>query len=187
MRDRLAGGIILVFVGMLAGMMVADYGYGNVCPSRICVDSADVVPISDRGYFMQLHNALSNAGESIHIVSFELKYYEGYPNSSMNVIIQDLIDAKNRGVDVRIVVDEFSEADNAHHILAANGIEVRNDSKSTTTHAKLVVIDGEIVVLGSTNLSYYGLERNNEVDVLIRDREAAGYFEGYFQGLWDAS
>ncbi len=178
--------LIGIIIGVLTGTVLVDYTYGNVCPSRICIDQSEVIPITDRGYFEVLYRELKNAKSSIHIVSFEVKYYENYANSSMNLIVQELIKAKERGVDVKIVVDEFSEKDNAHEILIKNGVEVKNDSKKTTTHSKLIVIDGETVILGSTNLSYYGLEKNHEANVLIRDEKVADYFYRYFLEQWES-
>ena len=183
----LAGVFAGLVLGIVVGVTVLDLSYGNACPSRICVGSADVVPVSDRGYFGELHKALAGAKKSIHIAAFEFKYYPNYGNSSMNVIVNDLIEAKRRGVDVKVVVDEYSDRDNAYDVLAANGVEIKYDSNSTTTHAKLFIVDGEIVILGSTNLSYTSFEKNNEVNVLIRDGRVAGYFESYFRRLWESS
>jgi len=64
------------------------------------------------------------------------------------------------------------------------GIEIKHDSEEVTTHSKLVIIDGKTVILGSTNWSYYGLEKNHEANVLIRSKEIADYFEKYFDELW---
>jgi phosphatidylserine/phosphatidylglycerophosphate/cardiolipin synthase-like enzyme len=47
------------------------------------------------------------------------------------------------------------------------------------------VIDGETVLLGSTNWNYYSLEKNCETDVVfVRLPEVAAPFEAYFQSLW---
>ena len=61
-----------------------------------------------------------------------------------------------------------------------NGVEVIYDSLSKTTHAKLMVVDGQLSLLGSTNWTYYALTNNNETSVLVRSKEVARAFGDYF-------
>jgi len=173
--------------GMIAGVEVYRISLGSACPQATCVDRAKVRPVNDREYYSELHALLSSAKTSIHMVEFELKYYEKFKGSLQNQIVQDLIDAKERGVDVRIVMDEFSNENNAFDVLTARGVGIKLDSENVTTHAKLVIVDGKAVLVGSTNLSYYALEKNNEANVLIEDEASARDFEKYFLGLWNAS
>lgn len=174
-----------IFLGIVLGVEVVHLAGERVCPRTYCIDEASVIPVSDRGYFPAVHEALQKAGKSIHIVAFELKYYTKYPESKENTIVNDLVDAHNRGVDVKIIVDEYSKEDNAFGYLKEHGIAIKNDGREVTTHVKLVIIDGRIVVLGSTNFSYYGLEKNREVDVIILSEKTADYFEGYFREMWE--
>ncbi|MFH0860602.1 MAG: phospholipase D-like domain-containing protein [Candidatus Altiarchaeota archaeon] len=176
--------LIGIMIGVVLGVMVTNTARLNVCPLKNCVNEAEIIPVSDRGYFQQAIEVLEGAQESIHIVTFELKYYPNYPDSSQNRIIEALIDAKKRGVDVRIVVDDYSKENNAFGILEENGVEVRMDPDDVTTHAKLIIVDGETVMIGSTNFSYYGLEKNNEANLIVKSRKAADYYEAYFERLW---
>lgn len=91
--------------------------------------------------------------------------------------MEELLKAHKRGVDVRIVVDEYSRENNAFEYLKSNGVKIKYDGNKTSTHAKLIIVDGKIIVLGSTNLSYYGLEQNNEVDLMVIDEKAADYLK----------
>ena len=175
-----------VLMGLILAFTLTPLLINQACPTPLCVDDARLVPVTDRGYYLAAHKLLSHSRESIHIVSFELKYYDNYPDSKMNQLVRDLIEAHERGVDVKIIVDQYSENNNAFHKLDEAGVPWRFDSNSTTTHAKLIVVDGKIVLLGSTNLSYYGLEKNNEANILIEDEKTAGYYEEYFQKIWSA-
>ncbi len=173
-----------VFIGVILGVEVINLADERVCPQSICVDKDSVVPFSDRGFFPVVHEALSKAKRSIHIVAYELKYYPTFPGSSQNVIIEDLAAAKARGVEVLILVDDGSVNNSAVQYLRQHGVSVKYDGKDVVTHAKLVVIDGETVIVGSTNFTYYGMEKNNEVDLLVVSSRAAAYFEEYFRSLW---
>jgi phosphatidylserine/phosphatidylglycerophosphate/cardiolipin synthase-like enzyme len=46
-------------------------------------------------------------------------------------------------------------------------------------HCKLIIIDGKTVIVGSTNWSYYAIDKNREASVVIRDERIARIFEEY--------
>jgi phosphatidylserine/phosphatidylglycerophosphate/cardiolipin synthase-like enzyme len=71
-------------------------------------------------------------------------------------------------------------------ILSDGGVEVVYDSLSKTTHAKCMVVDGKLTLLGSTNWTYYALTSNNEASVLIRSKEVAKAFTDYFNRVKDS-
>jgi len=186
MDKKLAMGVLIgLILGILAGVETIQYAQARACPQPACLEKTEVIPISDRGYLPEAHKILQNAENSIHMAMFELKYYEKFKNSSVNIIVEDLIQASKRGVEVKIIVDEFSEKDNAYQTLKENNIDIKMDPENTTTHAKLIIVDGKVVILGSTNLSFYGLEKNNEVNVVLISRQAAEYYEKYFWKLWN--
>lgn len=183
--------LFLVFaIGLLLGLIlyasIDHFAQEKTCPSKLCVDEAQVIPVFNREYYPHVRKVLSNANESIHMAVFELKYYRQYPESNENRIIEEIIKAENRGVDVKILVDEYSTKNNAYSYLKSKGVEIKNDSEQVTTHSKLVIVDNKIVMVGSTNFSYYGLDKNNEANVLIKSREIAEKYERYFKSLWNA-
>jgi len=65
-------------------------------------------------------------------------------------------------------------------MLSEGGVEVIFDPLFKTTHAKLMVVDRELTLLGSTNWTYYALTNNNEVCVLIRSKEVVKALGDYF-------
>jgi len=160
-------------------------------------DSPTIVPLPDGDgltvYASFLLDLIPRATSSVHVVLYRMSYYAGYRNSTVNALLDALIGAASRGLDVRVFLDDCSyypesaQANLAAAIyLSAHGIEVRFDSPKKTTHAKLVLIDGESVVLGSTNWNYYSIEKNIEADVaLLHIPPVASVYEAYFEALWD--
>lgn len=71
--------------------------------------------------------------------------------------------------------------------LGSKGIDVKFDSQSVTTHAKIVIIDDRVAFVGSTNWSKSAIEENNEVNVEIKEEEIVKELESYFQDLWSSS
>jgi len=43
-----------------------------------------------------------------------------------------------------------------------------------------MVVDGHLILLGSTNWTYHALTTNNETSILIRSKEVAKAFTDYF-------
>jgi len=97
-----------------------------------------------------------------------------------------LIEAKGRGVDVRVVL----EGDNAYasgsdyQLLKDGGVDVRLDGNPALMHHKFMIVDGELVLTGSYNWSTAAEDRNDENIVIIRDRHVAEAFTQEFNRLW---
>jgi cardiolipin synthase len=122
---------------------------------------------------------------------FEMRYYPRYPKSKENQLIKELIRKAKKGVDVEIIL-EISKNINIRNtrankkvgrLLSRAGVKVYYDNPHRTTHCKLIIVDKRFVVIGSTNWTYHGLEKNNESSVLIDSKEIARYFLKYFEDI----
>jgi phosphatidylserine/phosphatidylglycerophosphate/cardiolipin synthase-like enzyme len=104
-------------------------------------------------------------------------------------LAEALIEARRRGVDVRVVMErrEANVTGSEYPRLLGAGVDVRLDANPGLMHHKFMVIDGEIVVTGSYNWSAAAEERNDENLVVIRDRAVAGAFEREFERIWSQS
>ncbi len=58
------------------------------------------------------------------------------------------------------------------------------DSPRKTTHNKMLIVDGETVLIGSTNWTDSSLGTANEANVIINNQEIAAYLEEFFDKLW---
>lgn len=154
----------------------------------------DVQVITDRQYVEAVRRCLMNAKSSVKMMMFEASYYSTYPNSPSNLLIRELITAKKRGVDVKVILEQREGSERATlsnretgALLARSGVDVVYDPLTVTTHTKLLIIDGEISILGSTNWTYHALDKNHEVAVVIRSPEVADDLQNYFQNVWKTS
>ena len=130
---------------------------------------------------------IQEAKHSIQVMMFEMDYYDRNPNTPSNHLIRELINAQKRGVKVEVLLEVREKEDrttkrnrDTGKILSNGGVEVIYDSLLKTTHAKYVVVDGRLTLLGSTNWTYFALTNNNEASVLIRSKEVAKAFVDYF-------
>jgi len=175
---------VLVFIaGLLLGSLVTY----TLSQKPADIRDNQVALLADRDYFGNVHSLLSQAEDSIHMVMFDVKYYPDYPESLVNSLLSDLEQAAKRGVDVRIITDEYLTEKPVVRILQESGIGIKFDSGEITTHSKLIIIDSKIVIVGSTNWGYHSIEKNHEANVIIRSSSLSRQFEGYFEGIWAES
>lgn len=98
-------------------------------------------------------------------------------------IAKALVDAKARGVDVRVILDKSQNTErySSATFLANAGIPVWIDDKVAIAHNKVMIIDRETVVTGSFNFTRSAQERNAENLLILRDAKLAGLYERNWQ------
>jgi cardiolipin synthase len=148
------------------------------------LEENQILAITDRDYFPAVNEMLGSANSSIHMIVYSLNYYVDYPDTSVNALVEKLGAASRRGVDVKVVADEQATDKPVITLLKEKGINIKFDKKGTTTHAKLIIIDSKIIIIGSTNWSYYAVDKNHEANVAINSEPLARQFEAYFNGVW---
>ncbi len=153
----------------------------------------DVQVVVNTQYFQVAKKMIHEAKHTVQVMMFEMGYYDEYPNTASNRLVKELIETRKRGVKVEVILEVRGGEDrttkrNRHtgRILSDGGVEVVYDSLSQTTHAKFMVVDGELTLLGSTNWTHYALTNNNEASVLIRSKEVAQKLIDYFNRVKDA-
>jgi phosphatidylserine/phosphatidylglycerophosphate/cardiolipin synthase-like enzyme len=156
-------------------------------PHSFCLPAEDVQLVTDGQYVQVARKMIREAKSSIQVMMFEMGYYEKYPNTPSNLLIKELMDAKKRGVKVEVVLEVKEGKDRTTErnrqtgkILSEGKVEVVYDPLFKTTHAKCMVVDGSLILLGSTNWTYYALTNNHEVSVVIRSKEVAKGLVEYF-------
>ena len=122
---------------------------------------------------------INNAKKSIRLSVFVLTY---------NKMIDDLISAKKRGVDIKIVFDATSAKKFASKIelMRKEGIKAKVENFGGKNHEKTISIDDNTLILGSVNFSYSGFWKNDENIVLIKNKELASFYNGYFDKLYNS-
>ena len=134
---------------------------------------------NSRDYLPRALEMMAGATSHIHVVEFEI--YEG---PSVSALLSAMVEAHNRGVDVKLLADE--EVGGTPPVvtdLKSHGVDAKLDSPDTTTHNKLIIAD-DAVLVGSTNWSDSSIDYNNEGDLYVTDTEIVAWYEAYFQALW---
>jgi cardiolipin synthase len=108
-------------------------------------------------------------------------------------LLQALVDAARRGVDVKLLLPSRSDsalvfnAGRAHYqTLLEGGVKIY-ERNGAVLHAKTAVIDGVWSTVGSTNLDWRSFRDNDEINAVILGREFAQQMGVMFNQDLDAS
>jgi len=144
--------------------------------------------ISGAKYFPAAKEAIAKAEKSIDVAMFTIESSLSRQDSKPSQLIGALIEAKKRGVEVEVILDQNVDfvqrrhasdwetkikSTRAYKRLKEAGIKVYYDEPARYTHAKCVIIDKKIVILGSTNWTEASFDNNIETSVLINSEKLA--------------
>ncbi len=125
-----------------------------------------------------IHAVVRNAKQRIWITQAYFSPADG--------LVQDLIDAAQRGVDVRMILPGFSDAPIVMYAARANyedllesGVKIY-ERTDTVLHAKTMTVDGIWSTVGSSNFDYRSFLHNNEANAVIMSPEFAGKMQDLF-------
>ena len=102
-----------------------------------------------------------------------------------------MIQAKKRGVSVRIVLDHSQQYQKSSkevlQVLLNNQMDVKFDHSVKIAHNKVLVIDNLQTITGSYNWSHSAEFNNAENLVFINAQEVTKRYTAYFEGRWSVS
>ena len=129
--------------------------------------------------YLTLISAITNAEKSVHLTN---AYFVPDPQ-----ILQALLDAARRGVDVTLILPALSDSNLVFHAgrsyyteLLAAGVKIY-ERGGGVLHSKTVVIDGVWSCIGSTNLDWRSFLHNDEVNAVILGPEFAQQMQAMFE------
>ncbi len=101
-------------------------------------------------------------------------------------ITNELINAKSRGVDVRIIIDANSTStrNTKHGLLRRSGVLLKTENYAGKLHAKTMIIDDKYLITGSMNFSNSGENKNDENLLIIKNSKIAKAHKNFFLYLW---
>lgn len=106
---------------------------------------------------------------------------------SDNQISDAIIEASNRGINIRIITDNDKQHDQGSDILNLKhaGIPVRTDFTAAHMHHKFAVFDHKIVLSGSYNWTLSARDENYENIIISDSEKLCTEFSEEFEKLWE--
>ena len=113
--------------------------------------------------------AIDNAEREILVGAYGLTTGSG--------IVEALVRAKERGVDVRLIADKTTPCRRASGIgaLTAAGVPIWIDDQPRIAHAKTMVIDGAVTLMGSYNWTTGAAQNSEDLNLVSSPTVAAAY------------
>lgn len=161
--------IIFLIMGILIGSIVTMILISNKENSKV-----ETIFSPEEGD--KILQEIRSANQSIEIEMFVFSSQEAY---------EELIKAKNRGVEIRVILEKRDSGGSNERMvekLKEEGIDARFATyEYKLTHAKIIIIDGKIVIVGSHNLTKPALTENREASIILRDSIIANAFRFEFE------
>lgn len=193
-RSFFLSALFLFLLLQSAGAYAGEERTAHARPvSRMLRETAPVRVLVDRAFSDALLSDLQQAKHSIIIVMYLFKI-SGRRSALPDRIADVLREKHKQGLGITVILNMdrkragYETADSVDQTnlatakrLKDKGIEVDFDSSRVITHAKVIIIDGKIVYIGSHNLTQSALRYNHEVSVRIVSpavaRELTDYME----------
>lgn len=104
-------------------------------------------------------------------------------------IVQSIVNAKKRGLNVRIITDSKESESNSEakelSLLKGAGIPIKINTHIGLMHLKVTIADNSTVTTGSYNYTNAATYENDEVLVVLKDNKTAKDFEKEFNRMWN--
>jgi len=147
----------------------------------IAGSSVDTCFSPDDGCTALLARAIASAQDNVVFLAYSFTSDE---------LADALIERSRQGVTVEGVMESSQVKSNRgtdlERMLAA-GLDVRLDSNPNQMHAKIMVIDGQTVALGSFNFTFSAETRNDENLLIIQNPQIAALYLAEFERIFNQS
>ncbi len=161
---------LLLFVSFFLGTFVATWYHGTSPTAwhsfHTEQDNLNVCFTPPSGCGSLIAQEISKAKDSIYVQAFGI---------TSQKIVDQLIQAKKNGVEVKILLDRSNLHDKYSRMgeLKRAGIEVSIDKVAGIAHNKIMIIDKNKVITGSFNFTNAADNRNVENVLLIENSDVA--------------
>ena len=146
----------------------------------------------DEAYRIAVTEGIKEARRNVRIMMFRIQRKLGYGKNEGNIYGFWMKKKILSGVKVRVLLDisrrpgiPYKENYLFARDLVSAGVECRELKNSRVCHAKVVVIDERIMIVGSHNWTTNSIKRNLEVSLRVQDnfmvKEMAKKFDQIFE------
>lgn len=133
------------------------------------------VEFDPNGVESQVIGYIDAARTSIDLAVFEF---------SLPKVAEALVRAHERGVKVRMVYDNQEEDQPSIKLLKDHRVPLRSDARSALMHNKVMLVDGDFVWTGSTNLAPNGIYVADNNAVSFRNAALAAEYKKEFEEMF---
>jgi len=123
---------------------------------------------------------LKQAKNNINIIVYAWYWYPDKIGSDIQNFNNAIINAAKKGVNVKVITNTA----NTIKVLSENKVEAKEIKTKGSLHAKLIVIDDKIAILGSHNYTMSAFTLNHELSIKTEKKENVDRLKIFFNNLW---
>lgn len=173
--------IMMLLIGFLAGNYFEQDSRYSFSTSQTAIDSENQIELCftpPSGCGTLIAQEIARAKESIYVQAYGL---------TSGIIVNQLIQAKNRGIKVQVLLDKSNVSDKWSKMmdLVNANVSVRIDKVSGIAHNKVIIIDEQKVITGSFNFTNAADKRNAENVIIINNKSVAKEYLNNWQDRYN--
>lgn len=132
-----------------------------------------------KNYIEKVIPLINEAKKNIEILMFDWRWYKDDFSNPMQRLNHALVSAVRRGVSVACITNYKEIRD----LLLTLGFDARKWPNDQLLHSKVLIIDREIVIMGSHNFTNNAFCSNLETSTLMYDPVLAVQYSDFFRDL----
>ena len=172
--------IMMLLIGFLFGNYFEQDSRYSFSTSQTAIDNDNQIELcftSPSGCGTLIAQEIARAKESIYVQAYGL---------TSDIIVNQLIQAKNRGVKVQVLLDKSNVSDKWSKMmdLVNANVSVRLDKAAGIAHNKVIIIDEQKVITGSFNWTSQAVSTNQENLIITHDPIFVKSYQQNFEELW---
>jgi phospholipase D len=173
--------IMMLLIGFLFGNYFEQDSRYSFSTSQTAIDNENQIELCftpPSGCGTLIAQEIARARESIYVQAYGL---------TSGIIVNQLIQAKNRGVKVQVLLDKSNVSDKWSKMmdLVNANVSVRIDKVSGIAHNKVIIIDEQKVITGSFNFTNAADKRNAENVIIINNKSVAKEYLNNWQDRYN--
>jgi phosphatidylserine/phosphatidylglycerophosphate/cardiolipin synthase-like enzyme len=118
--------------------------------------------------------------DHIEIIIFDWRFYPSPTGTSVDNFNYSLFAAAKRGVKIRAIVNN----DSILAQLKKNGAKAKRVYSKKLIHAKMMLIDGKILIIGSHNYTQSAFTMNLEISIIVELENEDNEIIKFFDHVW---
>lgn len=146
----------------------------------------------DEKFLRAVMELMKAAKKEVLIVAYLISLPRLERSDKAAMLCEELVNARKRGCKCKVILNYTSPPNRAvednkeaARWMGLNGVEFKYVARNRTVHAKMIIIDGVTLVIGSHNWSQRALERNAEASIEVSDDPVVKEARNWFLRIWE--
>jgi phosphatidylserine/phosphatidylglycerophosphate/cardiolipin synthase-like enzyme len=143
--------------------------------------------IVDHSYLHMIDKFLSYTQKSLYISTFKAELLQSQKSCFLRTFWKKIIDLADKSINVRLLLNFHEDRRSIAktnirlvHFLKHSKIDIRHLLNNRCCHAKVMIFDNELAVIGSHNLSAKSLRNNFEISYILNDSKQVKFLSNIF-------